>query len=221
MPSLARITGLFGAALVLTTLSQAAGASTIQYQATGFFDAVGPNKGDGYVGYFTEQPTGPATLQLPNTLNLGILEVEPLSNPGSPGPASYSYNNEAFTINVAFSGLPTGAGQPDNGVDVVQFKGVINGTLTGNDQSTVTASFTSISQVSGNSPLPFNLSSLQAVSPVPIVPSDGYSPHAGSYGETLLFATINTPEPSAVAVWGLVATAGLATAARRRRAAVS
>jgi hypothetical protein len=199
----------------LALLTTAAPAYPISYTTSAVFDNT-EHDTDLYVGIMPAQESGPVTFESPGMLYLGHFMVMPVLNHDQP--TTYTYNNDPFTITLTMSGLSKGPGTPADGVDVFQIKGAINGSLTGLDQSTLTATFNSITQVSGTSPLPFDLSQIHLPTSLPVA-SSGLNTGAG-YGMTLIDATINTPEPASVALWGAVAALGLAAVRRTRRAAV-
>jgi hypothetical protein len=221
MRQAAQLARMLTAITAFTALSTIASAAPIPYETIGVFDRTGRDT-DWYVGFEPAQARGPVTFEMPGSLYLGQFMVEPLLNSGlPPGPTnpekSFSYQADPFTVTVTLRDLSRGSGGPADGVDVLELKGVLNGTLTGTDKSTLTATVTSVAEVSGDAPLPFDLSSLHVQSPLALVASSGLSPGAINFGLTPLTATVTVPEPSPSALWGVVATLVLATSGRGRR----
>jgi hypothetical protein len=219
MRQAARLARMLTAITAFTALSTIASAAPIPYETIGVFDRTGRNT-DWYVGFEPAQARGPVTFEPPGSLYLGQFMVEPLLNSAQLGPTnpekSFTYQDDPFTITVTLRGLLRGSGGPADGVDVLELKGVLNGTLTRNDKSTLIATVTSVAEASGDAPLPFHLSSLHVQSPLALVASSGLSPGAINFGLTPLTATVAVPEPSPSALWGVAATLVLATFGRSR-----
>jgi hypothetical protein len=102
------------------------------------------------------------------------------------------------------------------GVDTLSIAGVLNGSVTGRYQSSLTATVNSVTQTGGDSPLPFPLSAFHVDTPLLLAASDTMaSPNAPNYGITPLNATIAIPEPAS---WWCFGLAGVAFWLRRTRA---
>jgi hypothetical protein len=164
---------------------------------------------DGTVGGGTSGPIGffgnNGELLTPGAFSLGQFQA-----PSLPDSASLTYNNTPFSVDVTFTA--SGGATSD-----VVIKGVLNGTITGNNTSDMLATATSITQ-SGTAPLPFPINTMSVLGPQTLAPAGMYA------GVTDLYAfisfnpageTLPVPEPTTFALFGTVL-AGLGLRRRLR-----
>jgi hypothetical protein len=152
---------------------------------------------------FTGAPFG-SSRNFPGTFSLGQFTV-----PTLPTSASLTYNNTPFTINADIGAVPGGGGWPYTDV---KFTGVLNGTVTGNNQSTLLASVTSISQF-GPGTLPFPITAI-TVAPQ-LLTAGGASTILTAQLTDALGQVITVPEPTTLALF-MVAAGGLGLRRMRR-----
>ena len=206
----ARTIGLL-AAFALTWPAQAA---PITYETSGVFTPTS-YRTDGAVGFLGSDAGyfgvhGPPPFQGPGTITLGAFMVEPV-----PDGMTLPYNDVPFTITLTLRNLPEGPSNQPVGVDTLSLAGVLNGSVTGRYQSSLTATVNSVTWIGGDSPLPFPLSAFHVDTPLLLAASDTLaSASAPNYGITPLNATITIPEPASWACFGL---AGVAFWLRRTR----
>jgi len=166
----------------------------------------------GTVGGLTTGPvtflgTGMSTV-LPGSLNLGQFHTEPI-----PAGATLTLDNTPFSITLSESAAP-GVGKPVQSAPSLTISGVINGSLSGNDSSSLEAQFTKVSQ-NFPGPLPFDLNALTA-SPIALAPSGingGNSSFSATVSSGIAPGFFNVPEPTTLAVF---ATAAVGLGFRRR-----
>lgn len=165
----------------------------IDYSTSGTIDP-GPVKFVGTSGSFLT----------PGTFSLGDFKVDAL-----PSSASLTYTNTPFSVDVNFS--------TSSGSSELVVQGLLNGTITGNTASSLIATISNVAQ-QGSGTLPFPLNTFTLVAPQTL------SPHDLNHGKTDLFAyvsynpagqTLNTPEPTTLALFGTVL-AGLGVRRWRR-----
>ncbi len=159
--------------------------------------------------------TSNTSFNAPSAFSLGDFQVAPLT-----GTTSTTYNNTPFSISYIVSNEDGATATP------VQITGVLNGTVTGNDQSTVVAKFDPISNpnfVTGS----FNNTLSIFDNPLSLVPSTTHD------GQTTAQAFLSTspsttpppsggqnevPEPTSIALF-ITAIGGLGWKRLRRPAA--
>ncbi|MHC5544759.1 PEP-CTERM sorting domain-containing protein [Singulisphaera rosea] len=179
-------------------LGPSAKADPIQYQYWTVGSVDGNNNGPVAL-WGIDPPFNP-----PGAFQVGNFHVP---NMTSTGPLTFT--NTPFVLDIFFS-----TGETSAPASEVEVKGVINGTLTSNTESTLEATFTSIDQV-GSNPLPFPLPTLSMIGPVHINALSQARPD----GTTPVFAYstfVPVPEPTTLALFGTVF---LALGARRWRRA--
>lgn len=196
---------LITALLSVLNTGRAVRAEPITYES---FGDVGATAGVP-IGNFSINPTS-GTLTQPGTLTLAAFQAEAL-----PAGASLTYTNLPFYIEVYF--YPQGTGLYDQ-FSELYVTGVLNGTVTGSNFSDVVATVMSFESPETASP-PFSLGSIS-------MPSQVLAPSAVNGGVTELVAVVaggsEVPEPSVLAMAGLLAGVGIGRVAlRRRRAARS
>mgnify|MGYP001048855119 CR=1 FL=1 len=135
-------TGLRAAALALGTVAllasqaraDAISSPSMNYDTAGSIGTTGVS-GDGNV--ITYIPVTSGAFTSPSFLNLGFFQVAPLK-----AGQSTTYTNTPFSLTF----LPSSVGGVNLGSDVkpITISGVLNGTISGNTQSSVTATFDDI-----------------------------------------------------------------------------
>ena len=171
--------------------------------------------------YFTTTGTigdaaGPITFQgqsagsniVPGSVNLGSIE-DHLSLPSS---ASLSYSNTPLKIIMTI--FNNGPGNWSN-TSTLEIDGTLNGAITGNTQSNMAVSVTSVHQTGGN-PLPFPVSGLTFSTPLYVSPSginNGETPLVGQISQVFPPAI---PEPTTLGLY-VAALGGLGVWRLRRK----
>ncbi len=157
------------------------------------------------IGNFAINSTS-GTLLGPGSFTLGSFQARDL-----PSGSGLTYTNMPFFIDVQFT--PQGGGS--SSVSELQVQGVLNGTVTGTTSSNVVASVTSIQSI-GQNALPFPLTAVGVLGPQTLAPSGingGVTALAGQ-----ITSGWNVPEPTPLAMAGLMAALGACRLASRRRA---
>jgi hypothetical protein len=169
-------------------------------------------------------PLTGGTFLSPSSLSLGMFQASPLADG-----QSVSYNNTPFDIKFNVDGVNNNTSFQPNGTPV-DITGVLNGTLTGSNQSSVTATFNppAASVASAGDPTSYafatglyNNTLKVSDNPVSIVPSSSNSgmTSAEAVLTTQVAATAPVPEPSTVVLFaGTLAGLGLRRRLRRPRA---
>ena len=140
-------------------------ASAVYYQTDGWVGSSGPG-GTGGALMFTGASHATNAVSLPGTFSLGNFDVASM-----PGTEALTAKDTPFHVIVDF-GLQPPQGNPQSWVtSKLEVDGVINGTITGNTQSSMVATVTSVHQL-GTGTLPFPLSDFQVLGPVTLTPYD-------------------------------------------------
>jgi hypothetical protein len=194
-------------------------ASTVYYQTDGWVGSSSPGNPDGAVT-FTGASHATNPVSLPGTLSLGNFDVASL-----PATEALTANDTPFHIIVNMGLQPPQNGSQSWVTSQLEVDGVLNGTITGNTQSSMVATVTSVHQL-GNGTLPFPLSDFQVLGPVTLTPYDqnpvkwpsNGGPFVYSLSSELTAQVIpasSVPEPTTLAVLA-VGAAGYALRRRRR-----
>ncbi len=178
---------LITACVIALSASATSQASPITYATSGNVNG----SDNGPVQFISTDPT----FTLPGFLLLGHFQT-----PNLPSGSSLTYTNTPFTIDVTFYN------GPGNSTSELELKGVLNGTLKGDDSSTLYASFTSSQQI-GPGTLPFPIRTFTVPSPLLLVP---FATHHGSTHVTAYVSydpskVAPVPEPTLLAMFGLAA----------------
>ena len=161
-----------------------------------------------FTGNNSSEPSSNGAV-LPGAINLGQFQTEPL-----PPGATLTLNNTPFTINLKQGAAPD-LGQPITNAPDAIISGVMNGSISGNNASTLMAQITSATPA-GPGPLPFDLSALTAASPILVNAGgigNGISGLAVSVPTSIPSSFFNIPEPTTLAMF---ATALIGLGFRRR-----
>jgi hypothetical protein len=213
----ATLTATFGLALSFATAPkvEAASVQTYAYDTSGSIS--GPS-GDVPITFVPQSSTG--MLTTPGSVVLGEFLTNPL-----PSTATLTYNDTPFTIDLNIGALnPKSFTSSPNYYAQYEISGVLNGTIGGDGSSSMMATVSSITAVSGTYPPPFPISDL-------VISAQGIAaPDGSSQGVTMLTGQVlvagtppplglgnptPTPEPSTIAIFGL-ALAGWACHRRLR-----
>jgi hypothetical protein len=149
-----------------------------------------------FTGNNSSEPTSNGAV-LPGAINLGQFQTQPL-----PPGATLTLDNTPFTINLKQGAAPD-LGQPITNAPDAIISGVLNGSISGNNASTLMAQITSATPA-WPGPLPFDLSALTAASPILINPGgmgDGMSGLAVSVPTGISSSFFNIPEPTTLAMF--------------------
>jgi hypothetical protein len=165
----------------------------------------------GPITFTGNNSSGPSSngTALPGAIDLGQFQSQPL-----PPGATLTLNETPFTINLKQWAAPS-PGEPITNAPDETISGVLNGSINGNNATTLMAQITSVKQVQPG-PVPLDLSSLTTASPVLINPSgigNGISGFAASVPTSIPTSFFNIPEPTTLAMF---ATALVGLGFRRR-----
>lgn len=161
-----------------------------------------------FTGNNSSEPSSNGTV-LPGAINLGQFRTEPL-----PAGATLTLNDTPFTINLKQGAAPD-LGQTITSAPDVIITGLLNGSLGGNNATTLQAKITSATQA-WPGPVPIDLNALTEASPVLINPGgigNGISGLAVSVPTGIPSSFFNIPEPTTLAMF---ATALVGLGFRRR-----
>jgi len=161
-----------------------------------------------FTGNNSSEPSSNGSV-LPGAINLGQFQTQPL-----PTGATLTLDNTPFTINLKQGAAPD-LGQPITNAPDVTISGVLKGSLGSDDSTTLQAQITSATQA-WPGPVPFDLSTLTAASPILINPGgigNGISGLAVSVPTGIPSSFFNIPEPTTLAMF---ATALVGLGFRRR-----
>jgi hypothetical protein len=196
-----RVSTILTAVATLTAISSPLKADpipqTLSYQSLG---TIGGTAGVG-IGSFTLAPSQ-GTAEIPGAFTLGTFQAEPL-----PDGAGLTYTNLPFSIDIQFRDPSSTSSTPPVTDIVVQ--GVLNGTVTGTQASSVVASITSIEQNWATGTPLLSPTNLMIAVPQLLAPS------GINGGVTPLIGQLSMPDPvpeaATVVLWGV----GIALVARR------
>ncbi len=189
-----------------STSASFANLPTYSYTTTGSISGMTGAQPIEFFGLF-----GSGTLNAVTSTPIGQFIASPL-----PATATLTYNNTPFVIDL---NVVTAPGSPIANYDY-KIQGVLNGSITGNGQSTMMAYVTSITgndYGTGATP-PFSTSELQFNAPLMIAApngeTSGFSTLSGQLAIPDLPPPLGAPEPTSFVVFG---TAVAGWYARRRR----
>ena len=161
-----------------------------------------------FTGNNSSGPSSDGTV-LPGAINLGQFQTQPL-----PTGATLTLNETPFTIDLKQWAAPS-PGVPSTSAPDEIISGFLNGSISGDNATTLMAQITSVKQA-WPGPVPLDLSSLTAASPLLINPGgvdSGTSGFAVSVPTSIPSTFFNIPEPTTLAMF---ATALVGLGFRRR-----
>ncbi len=181
--------------------------SLINYSTSGSIDTATGVNGPGVISFNSVMD---GTFSAPSSLSLGSFQMA-----GLPAGVSTTYTNTPFTITYLTNSI--------NGVmpttsNPIVLKGVLNGTVTGGNQSGVTATF------STSPPITFNTGGLQnslqilgeTLALVPSTTNGGLTTAQAEIATTGSLSGVPVPEPATIAVF-VMAFGGLGLRRQIRR----
>lgn len=200
---------LAGAVLSAPTASHAESLNTlVNYSTSGTIDTSTGVNGPGVIS-FNSVTNG--TFSAPSSLSLGSFQMQAL-----PAGVSTTYSNTPFEITYLTNSIN---GQSPSSATPVVLDGVLNGTVTGGSQSSVTATFSS------SPPINFSTGGLQNSLQIlgetlALVPSSTNGGITTAQAEIATSGSLNgvpVPEPASIAVF-VMAMSGIGLRRQIRRA---